>query len=433
MELDQCLCKNSYYIDKKTYGKIVRILEDYLGGKEIVFDLENQNLEEKMGVLGVICECMPLFERQEFWFERAHRYMTGIARELEQDGMAAISLHHGFANMGLWADCLRRQFGCYGTLLEKINMRVCSAVAEFQMYYASNSRVMTQAFDVITGLSGVGNYLLAFAENPDVLSAIQTILWYLVEMTEYKMTDDGMVPGWYISRQNEPLYDFYKEYGEGYINYSLAHGSAGILAFLTNAYQKGIVIQGQKDAMIRIVKEHFRWNERTGGKCWAGIVSGDDYAGDVRAYSVKRQSWCSGNLSVLFLLYQAAKETGLEQEKNKAWMLLKKSANWEICEFHLLSPIICHGYAGLSALFRKLFEASKESCFLEMAVRLIKTVISQYDAKAPYGFRDETFPAGKVTKLEDNNTFLNGAAGIVMELSAWIKEPSYFERLLLLK
>lgn len=431
MELDQRLCKNFYHIDKSEYENIIQILEDYLGRKENVFDLKNQNLEEKTGVLGVLCECMPLFYNQEIWFERVHQYMISIVRKMEQNEAASVSLHHGFANVGLWAECLRKQFGCYSSLTEKINMRICGAIAEFQAYYASNVRVMTQDFDVITGMSGVGNYLLAFSENPDVLPAIQTILEYLVALTEYKITDGIRLPGWHVSRENEPLYEFYREYGDGYINYSLAHGSAGILAFLTNAYRKGIVIEGQKDAVIRIVKEHFAWNERTGGKCWAGIVSRADYADNVHAYFVNRQSWCSGNLSVLFFLYQAAKEMGLDKEKNQAWMLLKKSARWEICQFHLKSPIICHGHAGLSALFRKLFEESGESCFLEMAVGLLKTVLQQYDAETPYGFRNETFPVNGITKFEDNNTFLDGAAGIMMELSAWIKEQNDFERLLL--
>lgn len=88
----------------------------------------------------------------------------------------------------------------------------------------------TSEFDVIYGAAGIGNYLLQFTNDLEVYSSLQILCEYLISIVRKNNRKTNM-PGWYIDLKNEPLYEQYASYGEGYINYTISHGCGGILLF----------------------------------------------------------------------------------------------------------------------------------------------------------------------------------------------------------
>ena len=97
-------------------------------------------------------------------------------------------------------------------------------------------------YDVISGLSGVGRYLLCISDNPEALKRLKVILKYCISLIQPICINGEHVPGWYIAPENLFTNADREKYPQGSFNCGLAHGIAGPLALLSLASQQGIYI-----------------------------------------------------------------------------------------------------------------------------------------------------------------------------------------------
>lgn len=110
---------------------------------------------------------------------------------------------------------------------------------------------------------------------------------------------------------------------------------------------------------------------------------------------------------------------------DKAYARLCEVANMSIVEMCLSNEILCHGYAGMSAIFRNLYDLYEESLFKRKAYDLVEKIVEGYAFDSKFGFltEDTVIYNGKVSRKScDKMDFLEGSAGIIMELSGWIKK-----------
>ena len=431
MRLNKLSIENKYDIPNEMYMKQIRVIENYLEKIENLYLIENQSLEMQLSLIGVASELLPILKDKELWLQRIHLLLLKIKLFIEKNALKSCALHNGLANIGIYISILRKNVNCYSHFLNVLNEQICKNLKGLCEYLSMNHLVFTHGFDVITGVSGTGNYLLQFAAEKEIHTSLVAIIEYLIEISKYICLEGVQIPGWYIDVKNEPSYNEYATYGEGYINYSLSHGVGGILAFLTNAYKKGVVIGEQRLAIERIVNEYMRLNAWSDGKWWSGIISKKNYIERKFSDRIERQSWCNGNVSVLFVLYKTAKILEDNKLEKDCYNNLKEISQQEIQKLGIYSPIICHGLAGIITVFRVLYEETREACFYNIMQELMKKLLHKYNRTYLYGFRDEKFPQNGIVERKDDNSFLDGSAGIIMEIAAWIKRDSYFEHLLM--
>ena len=429
MKLESKNIVNKYSISKNKIEIIVAIVEGYVRkiGKEQI-----KGSNELIALLGVISEIYPILDDQEKEMKRGEQIIKKLLFDVTIGELSMISLHEGISNVGVFVSSLYKQTGRLKKELDLINKILCKIIYVKYKQLTNLGLVRTSEFDVIYGAAGIGNYLLQFTNDLEVYSSLQILCEYLISIVRKNNRKTNM-PGWYIDLKTEPLYEPYASYGEGYINYTISHGCGGILLFLVNAYRKGVIVNGQTEAIEDIVLEYLRLNKSSNGVWWSGILSKEEYKKGVFPPRGERQSWCSGNISVLYAIYKASQLLLWKDTERDIFQRIKQIILMPTEQYGLCSPIICHGYAGLLTIFRNLYDETADIDIYKRMCFFLDVVVSCFDLQNKYGFKNKKFSNSKINISEDDNTFLNGAAGIIMELLSWLKEESYFERLLLIK
>lgn len=89
-------------------------------------------------------------------------------------------------------------------------------------------------------------------------------------------------------------------------------------------------------------------------------------------------------------------------------------------EIGLVSPTFCHGYIGVSYIYKKFYESTKVDAFDQEAKRLMTEVISYYDEYLPFGFPNWEHNINDQNQQEMKmiNTvgILDGVTGILLSL-----------------
>ena len=133
-------------------------------------------------------------------------------------------------------------------------------------------------------MTGVGRYLLRRGQQAH--DALGEILKYLVLLTQ-PCAGDGP-PGWLVAHAP----DGHDRPGE-HLNLGLAHGISGPLALLSLAWRDGRRVDGQEDAIIRLVQWLLdRRLDRDGRPTWPGLVEPADLAAGAPPLVPARASWC---------------------------------------------------------------------------------------------------------------------------------------------
>lgn len=145
-------------------------------------------------------------------------------------------------------------------------------------------------YDLFYGLTGLGLILLRTAPTSDTLADVLT---YLTRLATRPLPLDGLqAPGWWAARDPDPL----SPTPGGHANLGMAHGAAGILAFLALAARRGRTVEGQQDAIKILCAWFDRWQQHSDdGPWWPQWLTRKDLrAGYPAQLSPGRPSWCYG-------------------------------------------------------------------------------------------------------------------------------------------
>ncbi len=364
--------------------------------------------------------------------------MVNIKNNLLGGNVRGLGFFDGYAQIGSIIKNYSKITGQYQKFTCTFEQLFVNNVKELLKEYTSKKyEVKTAAFDVISGMAGIVQYLLEL-DAKITKKVLYEASIYLCNLTEEVMYKNRKVPGWFVAGNNILVEMERKRYPNGQVNYGFAHGITGVLASLIKLGENGINKSKVDESIKRILSEikKVEYVSDEGIYFYPGLLDIENYI-DGKYYDGTnlRMSWCYGSISILYTLYRAyyyiKDYDSCEKILNSIEIIAQKGNNcWK-----LESPIICHGFAGTAHIF-KLFSIKRKSVHICTAYKqLIDLILGTYNQKNKYGFKDIYYKEidGTYKKIfEDKNSFLEGSSGIISVLLGFWKENEHVSSLMLL-
>lgn len=235
-------------------------------------------------------------------------------------------------------------------------------------------------------MSGVGRYLLARRERCE--EELRLVLTYLTRMAHGEITHRGhRVPRWWTWAA--PKLGQEVEMPDGHLNLGLSHGVAGPLALLSLARQRGVVVDGQREAVERLVGLLQRWAyESPDGPRWPAHLTLEHWAdGPGVAPPRQRPSWCYGApgisraVQLAGLAFDRADWLGLAH-RSLLPFLTTDPDGWNID-----NPTVCHGWSGMMHLLAVLNETIGDKRLTDLTDTMAARTLAQFRPGYRFGFR----------------------------------------------
>ncbi|MEK3660624.1 lanthionine synthetase C family protein [Paenibacillus sp. FSL F4-0236] len=399
---------------KERNALLEKILDKYI--KQIVNDSKHDvHLRETTSTLLVLSEGYSLLSNKIELDELIYQNMLNIKKSLiENELYYSPSLFGGLTEVAFSIYAVYKSTGHYKKFLDKINQLLLEWTENFLGFIDIKDNLSADFFDAIFGVSGILKYLLLFAEEEQVVELIKRLLRMLVYLSGYEKEDLGLLPRWYVRKDNLRMEANKLNYPTGSINLGLSHGIAGPLVVLSEAYKKGIIVDGHLDAIHNIVSEYKKFtyliNDST---YWPTMLSPEHYLTDGKDFNkeIHRESWCYGAISTAKVLFTTGNCISDHDLSDWAFDIIEQKAQLELKDLLLDSPTLCHGYAGVLCILNSVFNIRK-SAALQLGInKTEKQILKMYDQNSQYGFWDI-----EGSDKEDRNTFLNGSAGVILTL-----------------
>ncbi|MFF7845733.1 lanthionine synthetase C family protein [Streptomyces ossamyceticus] len=348
-------------------------------------------------------------------WQRAHDWLAAASREPLTSGPDSHPFYGAPAFAHALACAADHLSGAYQRALETLDRQLTADVhrrldAAHRRMDAARLPALAE-FDTIRGLTGYGAYLLR--HNPGA-PALLAVLDYCVRLTQPITHDGETLPGWWTDTGPSGRTD--DRFPGGHANTGMAHGIGGVLALLALAARHGTVVDGQDEALGRILAWLDHWQEDTGrGPAWPyWITRGGLRTGRLAPSAPRRPSWCYGT-------------AGLARAQQLAALALGDTGRQVDAENALLAALtdptqlkattdnaLCHGFAGLAHVAARAADDAHTSTVGQLRA-MIPALLA---AVHPPG----TDPAHAATTLmqdeERGPGLLDGAAGIALALLA---------------
>lgn len=284
-------------------------------------------------------------------------------------------------------------------------------------------------FDVISGLAGIGAYLLDRREDPSVVMALQAALRSLVVLA----SNTGGRPRWWTPTHLLGDIETAAIYPHGNLNCGLAHGIPGPLALMALALSHGILVPGLGDAIDRLVewlvghRADDQW-----GMNWPYAVSLTQEGlpdPNAPADGPSRAAWCYGAPGVARAVWLAGVARNRPEWRDLAVEAMEAVYRRPVAARCIDSPTFCHGVAGLLQITLRFAHDTRLPAFTEAAISLTESLLSAYEPDSLLGYRNWE-PGG--TRV-DQPGLLDGAPGVLLALLAasTAVEPSWDRAFLL--
>ncbi|MEU1376909.1 lanthionine synthetase C family protein [Streptomyces triculaminicus] len=385
------------------------------GGEERLW----QPLSLSDGHPGVALLFAELAAHDPAFLRTAHRHLTAAARGTLPDG----GLFNGVTALAFAATAsaaAHADHRAYGTLLQQLDERVvryCLLLSDHERERRTGSPgsgpTAWNVYDVVTGLSGVGRYLLLRGDSAAAGRAARALVSVCAPVQGVR----GPVPGWWAGHSPGTDADAYPE---GHLNLGLAHGAPGILAFLALAWRQGCRVDGQRQVMGTIVDWLLdRADSDNAGPYWTYAVapSDDTPAGTSGTAGLPaRTAWCYGSPGIARALWLAGHALGNPSWRQHGLAALLTALERPATDWGVHDASLCHGWAGLLQIVT-LMARDCPDAGLEPAVdHLAAQALSAFDAASPFGFR-QYLPSGPVSRPG----FLEGASGTALALHGYAR------------
>ncbi|WP_409495987.1 lanthionine synthetase C family protein [Amycolatopsis sp. cmx-11-12] len=251
-------------------------------------------------------------------------------------------------------------------------------------------------YDVFFGLSGIGALLLRRASGS---TAMQRILDYLVALARPRRVDGEVLPGWWVG--HDPHRRISGTYQDGHGNFGVAHGIAGPLALLSQAMRRGIIVDGQHEAIITICEWLDSWQQDGAAGPWwpEWITLAELRTGRPHQPGPARPSWCYGTPGIARAGQLAGIATGDAHRQRMYEQALVRCLDAPEQIARITDGGLCHGWAGL---YQTVWRSAQDAGTPALAEHLprLATHLGQHANHEPVAKRG----------------FLDGAAGTALAL-----------------
>ncbi|WP_222853537.1 lanthionine synthetase C family protein [Fodinicola acaciae] len=333
----------------------------------------------------------------------AHRHLTaatGVVRGSRP------RLFRGAAALAFAGHAAATAYGGYAEMLERLDRHIAARVVERCRETVTAVRAgqpvgADERYDVISGVAGLGRYLLARGD-----AALTDVLEGLVAIAlAPDVRVDGVSTAAWLSGAGD----------KACVNLGLAHGVAGPLALLAVSRLAGHRVAGQDEAIAAIVAILRRWRTTDGSgpywPLWAGVTDHRGWSPPERG----RDAWCYGAAGIgraLFLAGAALDRTDWQADGCEAVIGAIATASDET----LHDPGLCHGWSGLLQIALRMLADTRDERYELAAGSLAARVLDAYDPGSPFGFR---YVQSVAPRPADRPGFLDGAAGVALALHAY--------------
>lgn len=277
-------------------------------------------------------------DASEDWGKISFYYIKMLIEILESR-RSNISVAYGLSGIGYSILANYNNYNRYKNLLNNINKSIVYCVSNL----SSNQYLDTVNIDCMSGLSGVGRYLLNFKDNLEILNTIKNIINIIVCKLNYTNENGVLVPGWLI-KDSKMVAN--KEF-DNYFDLGMAHGIAGCLSFLSIALINGISVNGQKESINNILNFLYKYKmEYNKATYFPEIIRLEEYINnDINFSKKKNLSWCYGMPGIARAVYIAGCALKDNFYKDDAVNMILSSYE-EGDENMFILPIFCHGLSG---------------------------------------------------------------------------------------
>ena len=377
--------------------------------------------------VALFCSYLDACFPSEKWDVVGHDYLSLAVQAAQAAGTPPLGLFGGLAGLSFAAHSLSRNGSRYQRLLDALDASLSGrALAEARKLVGRHGMAVSE-FDLISGLAGVGAYLLCRGASLATDPALRAILEGLVALTE----TSGGVPHWYTPSELLADESMVSVYPAGNLNCGLAHGIPGPLAFMALALESGAEVDGLEAAVQRTADWLARHHTADAfGLNWPTAVPfSTDGAVAADSLDSSRAAWCYGTPGVARALWLAGRTLGDENLGRLAIDGMAAVYRRPVPERRIDSPTFCHGVAGLLQVTVRFAQDTGLALFNDAAQSLCEQLLSSYDPDRPLGFASIE-PQGN---LVDQPGLLDGAGGVVLALLAAATDvPPTWDRLFLL-
>lgn len=291
----------------------------------------------------------------------------------------------------------------------------------------SDYGVSVQAYDIISGVSGIGRLLLGLQEDKQGTELLYGILDWIIS----RCTED-IASGWFTAPPQIPPEEskHMPRLVHGYVNCGLAHGLPGPLALLALSKLAGI----DRPSMSHAIDKMSSWlvgvhsQDQWGGNWPTHYIHAGDAEHTVPSFQT-RTAWCYGIPGVSRSLYLASRALGSRElmEFSVESLLNIRSRPLQIRNIN--GPSLCHGVAGLLQISLRFAHDTRLPEFVSLAEESADLLVSKFEDNSKFGFLDLETTVGPV----DDYSLLTGSVGPVLALlSASTSVPPDWDNLLLL-
>ncbi|MCU7668079.1 lanthionine synthetase C family protein [Bacillus thuringiensis] len=293
-----------------------------------------------------------------------------------------------------------------------------------------NNTVTTDDFDVILGWSGILRTLLEFDNDlydTELNKIIEDISLYLIKLGEF--TNDSK-PCWFI--EYAQLSDIEKEtFVGGFYNNGMSHGISGVLASLSILYIKGYRFNGLESSINNIRTWLLQNILEHRGVEYIPNVTVDNTNTNTNTFN-HRDAWCYGTPGVSTALFISAMTDENLYIKEKSIELFKTFLKRASEEHKLISPTICHGFAGILMLCIRLIEYGvSDPEILEIANNVFQKLMSFYKENELILFPDYEIIENKRVEIHKIG-LLEGVTGIFLIIQSLLHDKNEWDQIFLI-
>ena len=357
---------------------------------------------------GYLDRCFP----EEEWDILARQHLNLAAKSIQTQEYPNISLFMGLSGLAFSAFYLSRQGTRYQNLLSTIEeVLFPQAIAEANQLTKKTEGIPVRAFDVVSGLSGVGAYLLCRKDNEEAVECLEAILRSLVIL----IREDAALPRWHTPAEMVADESMLLMFPDGNLNCGLAHGLPGPLALMSLSHLYGVAVEGMPEAMEKAANWLTENSiEDEWGITWPSAVSLKTGSESDVSLLPTRTAWCYGSPGVARSLWLAGKALNKTEYCDVSVEAMRAVLSKPVQERGIDSPTFCHGVAGLLQITLRFYHSTGISFFREAAGNLVQQLIYLYEVDSLMGYRDIETARSKI----DNPNLLNGSPGVILVLLA---------------